>query len=368
MLPTWPPARALHRLGAIGDGPEDDDEERLQHRFLVWMGTFMSLGGVAWAALTVLAGVAWTAIVPLGYVAVTVVNFAVFARTRRFDRARWVQVTASLLLPFLFQTVLGGFAGSGSVMLWALLALIGSLTFSSMRESGRWMVMFLVLTVCAGLADPWVRTTFDHGATEDLRTWMSVLSIGAISTIVFGLTTYVLWTRRSDNLALSAANERVSALVEVLEAQVRRAEQAEHESRQANVAKSNFLANMSHELRTPLNAILGYAELLLEDEPHVELQRIRGAGTHLLELIDDVLDLAKIEAGRMEVVEDVVDLPSVVRGVVATLDPLARKNGNRLSVRIEKQICPVMSDEPKLKKILYNLVGNAAKFTHDGEI
>lgn len=140
-------AAVMFRLGAIGDRPEDDEETRLQHRFLVWMGACMSAGGLVWGGIAILAGHGLTACVPFGYTALTVANFGMFASTKRFAPARQFQVTISLLLPFVFQIVLGGFAASGAVMLWAMLALLGSLTFSSPGESYRWMgLLFCVYT------------------------------------------------------------------------------------------------------------------------------------------------------------------------------------------------------------------------------
>jgi signal transduction histidine kinase len=369
-FPRLPVAALFARVGALGDRPEDTAEERLQHRFLVWMALFMSGGGLAWGTLAVSAGLGLPAVIPFSYTALTAVNLCVFRVKRSFGPVRRLQVTLSLLLPFLFQTSLGGFAASGAVMLWALLALLGATTVYDTRASVRWMAVFLVLTWVSALADPWARRTFDRGASDDLRVWMAVLTISAVVMIVFGLMTYVLGARTADNVALREANERVSGLVAGLEAQVRRAELAEAAARQASSAKSTFLANMSHELRTPLNAILGYTELLAEETEQAspDLQRIRDAGLLLLQLINDVLDVARIEAGTVEIDQQAVSLEMVVRAVVATLEPLVKKNGNRLSIEIPAGLPPVVTDPLKVSKILYNLIGNSAKFTRDGTI
>jgi signal transduction histidine kinase/CheY-like chemotaxis protein/HAMP domain-containing protein len=144
---------------------------------------------------------------------------------------------------------------------------------------------------------------------------------------------------------------------------------------EATVAKSRFLANMSHELRTPLNAIIGITEMLMEDaedsgdrsvrEP---LGRIARAGKHLLQLINDVLDLSKIEAGKLEVNYEPVALASLVGDVVGEAETLAAKNGNRLVVECPPDIGTVRSDPTRLRQIMLNLLSNACKFTEHGRV
>jgi signal transduction histidine kinase/DNA-binding response OmpR family regulator len=143
----------------------------------------------------------------------------------------------------------------------------------------------------------------------------------------------------------------------------------------ANQAKSGFLANMSHELRTPMNAIIGYSEMLMEDaeddgneDAAEDLKKIHGAGTHLLSLINDVLDLAKIEAGRMDVYLETFEIPKMVEDVVDTIDTLVKKNDNQLNVQIDDAIGEMRADITKVRQALLNLLSNAAKFTHEGRI
>jgi signal transduction histidine kinase/DNA-binding response OmpR family regulator len=143
----------------------------------------------------------------------------------------------------------------------------------------------------------------------------------------------------------------------------------------ASRAKSGFLANMSHELRTPMNAIIGYSEMLTEDAEEDgnqsavdDLQKIHSAGTHLLSLINDVLDLSKIESGKMEVFLETFEVGSLVEGVVSTMDALVKKNGNRLEVEVDPALGDMHADITKVRQALFNLLSNAAKFTHEGEI
>nr|WP_263430091.1 ATP-binding protein [Nannocystis pusilla] len=143
----------------------------------------------------------------------------------------------------------------------------------------------------------------------------------------------------------------------------------------ASKAKSAFLANMSHELRTPLNAIIGYSELLedesVEDGRRLDLGdlgKIRGAARHLLDLINDILDVSKIEAGKMELFVEDFAVDELVQEVVATIEPLAHKNANRLDIVARPGLGLVSLDRTKVKQIAINLLSNACKFTHRGVV
>jgi signal transduction histidine kinase len=143
----------------------------------------------------------------------------------------------------------------------------------------------------------------------------------------------------------------------------------------ASRAKSAFLANMSHELRTPLNAIIGYSEMLqelAEDEGHTgfapDLRKIHMSGRHLLALISDILDLSKIEAGKMELHQEQFEIRPLIEEVVSTVRPLAARRANQLFVNVEHGVGRMSADMTKVRQSLLNLLSNACKFTHDGTI
>lgn len=177
--------------------------------------------------------------------------------------------------------------------------------------------------------------------------------------------------------ALRATKGRIARERDLLEEHVaeRTAElrQATVQAQEASAAKSQFVANMSHELRTPLTGVIGYAEMLKEDaEAGVadaqDAERILSAARHLLGLINEVLDLSKIEAGKVDLSLEDVDLSSLMRAVVDTARPLAKTNGNALICEIDPDLGEVQSDPARLRQCLINLVGNACKFTHNGVI
>jgi signal transduction histidine kinase/CheY-like chemotaxis protein len=206
----------------------------------------------------------------------------------------------------------------------------------------------------------------------------SVLLLGLVADFTFRL--------RSSARALQFANQtlelRVRERTHELEQEVTVRERAEEEAEHAreaaeaaNRTKSQFLANMSHELRTPLNAIIGYSEMLQEQAEDEELdafvpdlQKINAAGKHLLALINDILDLSKIEAGRMELFLETFSLPELLRDAVTTVGPLVEKNGNRLVIEGIEASGSMHADLTRVRQCLFNLLSNAAKFTDHGTI
>ena len=154
------------------------------------------------------------------------------------------------------------------------------------------------------------------------------------------------------------------------------AERAQEAAEEANLAKSTFIANMSHELRTPLSAIIGYSEMMLEEvedgaeagELAADMRKIEGNARHLLGLINDVLDLSKVESGKMDLYAETFEVEPMLRDVASTVETLIGKKGNRLVLDLRPGLSTLHSDVTKIRQMLLNLLGNAAKFTEGGTI
>ena len=169
----------------------------------------------------------------------------------------------------------------------------------------------------------------------------------------------------------------LNQLIERVSERTQELQQAKEAAEDASRSKSQFLANMSHELRTPLNAIIGLSQLLHDDAQDLDLgeedfisdlQSINAAGKHLLELINDILDLSKIEAGKMELYPETFEIATLIDDVVSTVKPLVEKNGNILEVHCDEQLGTMHADQTKVRQVLFNLLSNAAKFTTQGRV
>jgi signal transduction histidine kinase len=224
------------------------------------------------------------------------------------------------------------------------------------------------------LADPEYSLSSAAQKVGGWRTGLAVplLRDGTPISILFLLRTTVRpFTDKQIELATTFADQAVIAIENV-----RLFEEIQDKSRQladASQHKSQFLANMSHELRTPLNAIIGVTEMLREDAESLQqdvepLDRVLGAGRHLLALINDILDLSKIEAGRMELNVETFALPPLIDDVVKTIEPLAAKNGNQVVVDCDAGIGTIHADQMRLRQALLNLMKNANKFTEKGTV
>ncbi len=192
----------------------------------------------------------------------------------------------------------------------------------------------------------------------------------AFETRLGASTVSVLERRTKDHVTVEVFTDMTAVRRRELEL-----ERAREDAEQANKVKSEFMANMSHELRTPLNAIIGYSQILREDAEDAgdetvvaDLAKIEGAGKHLLALINDVLDLSKIEAGKMELFIEPVGLRSLADEVKLMIEPLAAANGNTLTIECALDAGHIVSDQTKLKQSLLNLLSNACKFTRDGQV
>ena len=184
-----------------------------------------------------------------------------------------------------------------------------------------------------------------------------------------------IWVRISERRTPDGSTVCVYTDISELKARQVELQDAMQQAETANRAKSAFLANMSHELRTPLNAIIGLTEMMVSnsarfgtDKALEPLRRVHRAGKHLLDLINQVLDLSKIEAGKLELSPETINIAALIEEVAGTARPLAEQNKNRLNVTYPKDIAPLYVDALRLRQILLNLLSNACKFTKEGDV
>ncbi len=320
--------------------------------------------GIAMALMGVAGG--WSA-VPITVLEALVLGLGCAAVHRgRFGRGLFVggAVVAGLMA----VPALGGLAGPG-VSLW--IAQVGAVAVGLGTRPALLVVGAggAVLALTAG-GDAAVASV-DPSLTLGGAVLAAALVAGLVGQAVERMESMVealAGAERQTRLALADRDREIERRAAIES----RMEAALVQARQANRAKSQFLASMSHELRTPLNAIIGYAEILEEEvrpgsPMAADLARIRHAGDHLLRLINDVLDLSKIEAGRMTLEPEEVDLDALIREVAETVLPTVERRGNRLDLDAE-ELGTAFLDGMRLRQVLLNLLSNAAKFTENGRI
>lgn len=285
-----------------------------------------------------------------------------------FDRIKAIDLGQFFLTAdLIFYTGAVYVSGGHTSWLFFLLALrVADQSFISFRRAA----LFAHLAPLSYAVMLWYQHAVDAVAVDLGRSL-------AITLLLYLSSLYLLMSglnaeRLRDRSAAAVRLARQS--IEKLQIQSTQLELEKGKAEAASAAKSQFLANMSHELKTPLNAVIGYSEMLIEEPDmdaetrRADLGKIRGSGLHLLALVNDVLELARLEAGRIDVALEDVDVPTIAQEAVMSLSSQNRKKSNTLTVHCDPNVGRMSTDPAKLRQILKNLLGNGLKFTEAGRV
>jgi signal transduction histidine kinase len=232
----------IRQLSEIGNQPSDTEEQKLHHRFLIYVALLMNGGGLVWGSVCLYNGLLLPAIIPFGYIFFTVANLCYFSFSKRFKVVRFSQILLSLVLPFFFQWSLGGFKPSGTVFLWSMTAMLGALTFQEVRITLYWFLTYLLLTVLSGIIDSEV-SKYAPPLSSATITSLFVVNIMGVSIIVFGLMQYFVRSRELAYAELELRNK------ELIESQT----QLIQSEKMASVGL--LTAGITHEINTPVGVI-----------------------------------------------------------------------------------------------------------------
>lgn len=344
---------------------ESDVESLRQGRTAVGLSLWVALNGVGLQGYALKQfGVRHPlSVITVGIIALGILNIFLLRQTRSV-RLAGVSICLQLVLG---QAAVGYYTGGlySIALLWNVFVPLIAMFIVGWRWG--WacfglvvfqLALFLFLHKSGFLPaePPWSKSDDPH-----IQRFVPLLIIALFGTIVSWL--------------FESSRARAATMVQELHQEKLRLATAKDAAETSNQLKNEFLATMSHELRTPLNAILGYSELL-EDEAREQghdvylhdLARVQDSGKALLQLVDDVLDLAMLESKELQPSIEACDIPAVLEKLECNLEPLLAKNGNALEIELDPQVSVFWTDTKRLTQMLFNLLSNAAKFTHQGHI
>jgi len=335
------------RFAYAGCLPSDTESERLGKAILVTIPTAISLLSALWVLGYLLLDRPLSAAIPGGYAIFSLLSVLVFFRTKHFGFFRFSQLFLILWLPFLLQWSLGGFNSGSVVMIWAILSPIGALMFHGVRQAIPWFLAYLALTVVSGIFDSQFAASVPP-LSNTVITVFYVMNISAATALMYVVVNYFVVDNQR---IITTIEEQANKLIEM------------------DQVKNQFFANISHEFRTPLTLIIGPLEDCLsgsESPSQTQLEVMLKNCRRLLRLINQLLDIARLEAGGMTLVVKQGNLTQFIKSIVSSFAPSAERNGISLQMNADTPDVEMCFDDEKLEKILSNLLSNALKFTARG--
>lgn len=373
---------------------EEGGDNKRTIRLLFSLAAFFTFGCVGWFMLLWWLGLIALMFVPAIYVVITVVNLMWLYRLWP-GPARFLQVASSLLLPFALQSLLGGIYPSGVMILWSAVSAFTILGAQVRWHGIVWLIGFLILFISSFLFDGYFASRFSHPQiTEPIARTFLAVNIAMITLVTVMVARSRMNLDRFFIARLQASNDELESYKQELEQRIRERtndlessvallretknemKKALVRAKEATESKSYYLTNVSHEIRTPLNAIIGYAQIMEMKSRDITLSAdfiscmrgIRSSGDHLLELINNVLDISRIDSGKMQLSMETVNIRQLIKKVYEINLPKAEQQGKHFSYSFDAALPELVeTDAAKVTQILMNLCSNAIKFTPEGK-
>jgi adenylate cyclase len=358
----------FHRFAYAGCLPSDTESERLRKAILVSIPTGISLLSVFWVSGYLVLGRPLSAAIPGGYAVFSLLSVLVFFKTKHYGFFRFSQLFLMLWLPFLLQWSLGGFNSGSVVMIWAILSPIGALMFHGVRQAIPWFLAYLALTVVSGAFDSQLALAVPPLPSAVISVFY-VMNIGCASLLMYAVVNYFVVENKRIIAALSEEKAKTEKALADAERATATIEEQANKLMEMDRIKTRFFANISHEFRTPLTLIIGPLEDCLAGSAKPPLSQLEAMLRNcrlLLRLINQLLDIAKLEAAGMKLTTKRGNLTQFLDGIVRSFTPSAERSGIRLQAGADDGDVIFYFDAEKLEKVFSNLLSNALKFTPQG--